>query len=313
MKKVSVIIPVYNVEKYVYECINSIVNQSLKDIEILVINDETKDGSIEIIEQILDSRIKIINRINGGLSAARNTGIINSCGEYLMFVDSDDYLIDNDAILNMYNIAKKYNSDIVVGNAIKVYEDGTCEKFYRNALIFKENNMNSYEFISLFIENDSMQIPVWMNLYRRDELINKSLLFQEQVLHEDELFTPQVFLNVNNIAIYPSEFYAYRQRKGSIMFSNNTDKRTLDMFYILNKLLSIYNQVDDRELVNLLMKRVYWHIRNIINTTDVKSVPYKLKKAMLKSSRNIKEFLLNGLLFLNIKSYRKVLKIFGKI
>ena len=310
---VSIIVPVYNVEEYIYECVNSIIRQSFKDIEILIINDGTKDRSIEIIQKILDPRIKIINRINGGLSAARNTGIMNSNGKYLMFVDSDDYLIDNDVIFNMYNIAEKYNSDIVVGNAIKVYEDNSIEKFYRKPEIFKEMSMDSYDFLKTFIENDSMQIPVWMNLYRRDKLVDNLLFFEEGILHEDELFTPQVFLYSNIISIYPNEFYAYRQRKGSIMFSNNTDKRILDMFYILSKLLSVYEQLDDEKMFNLLMKRVYWHIQNIINTTDVNKIPYNLRKIMLKNSDGIKEILLNILLFLNINMYRKVLIVFKKI
>lgn len=311
--KMSVIIPVYNVEEYIYECVNSIINQSFKDIEILVINDGTKDKSIEIVQKILDPRIRVINRINGGLSAARNTGIMNSNGKYLMFVDGDDYIIDNDAISNMYNIAEKYGSDIVVGNSIKVYEDGSIEKFYRKSEIFKEVCMYSYDFLKVFMENDSMQIPVWMNLYKRDKLIDNSLLFEEGILHEDELFTPQVFLYANRIAIYPNEFYAYRQRKGSIMFSNNRDKRILDMFYILNKLISIYEQLDDKKIFDLLMKRVYWHILNIVNTTDIKKVPYNLRKIMLKNSKGIKSILLNTLLFLDINIYRKVLIIFEKI
>ena len=94
MPKVSVIIPVYNVEEYIRECLTSVVNQTLKDIEIIVVNDGTEDQSIERIKDIItnDIRIKLINKENGGLSSARNVGITNACSEYLLFLDSDDYL-----------------------------------------------------------------------------------------------------------------------------------------------------------------------------------------------------------------------------
>ena len=102
--KISVIIPVYNVEKYIIECIESIINQTLKDIEIIVVNDGTKDNSIKIVEEYLsDKRIKIINKANGGLSSARNEGMKVAKGEYIYFIDSDDF-INEDVLEVLYKI-----------------------------------------------------------------------------------------------------------------------------------------------------------------------------------------------------------------
>lgn len=196
--KISVIIPVYNVEQYIEKCIGSLITQTIKEIEFLVINDGSTDNSINLIKSFQDSRIRIINQKNSGLSEARNTGIEKSRGRYVLFLDGDDYLIDDESILNMYNMAEKYKVDVLVGNAVKIYDDGKYEEFYRDSQIFIEKSMSSIEFLKTFILKDSMQIPVWMNLYRKDFLVNNNLYFKKDILHEDELFTPQVFLKAKN-------------------------------------------------------------------------------------------------------------------
>ena len=123
--KVSIIIPVYNVEKYLKKCLDSVVNQTLKDIEIIVVNDGSPDNSQKIIDEYAKkySQIASYTKENGGLSDARNYGIKKSKGKYLAFIDSDDF-IDHDMIKKMYNKAVKENLDIVVCNSVEVYENG---------------------------------------------------------------------------------------------------------------------------------------------------------------------------------------------
>lgn len=312
--KISVIIPVYNVEEYIEKCICSLIAQTIKEIEFLVINDGSTDNSINLIKSFQDSRIRIINQKNSGLSEARNTGIKKARGRYVLFLDGDDYLIDDESILNMYNIAEKYKVDVLVGNAVKIYDDGKYEEFYRDSQIFIERSMSSIEFLKTFILKDSMQIPVWMNLYRKDFLVNNNLYFKKGILHEDELFTPQVFLKAKNIGIYPKSFYGYIQRSGSIMSSSkNKSKKIQDMFYILHELLDLYSEIEDKELSDLLMKRIIWHIQNIINTSKINKIPYEFKKVMIRNSIGVKNLILNSLLFINVNLYRKVLILFKKI
>ena len=126
--KVSVIVPVYNVSNYIIKCLDSIVNNTLKDIEIIIVNDGSTDDSIKkVCERYDDSRIKIIYKKNGGLASARNTGVRYAKGKYLFFVDSDDF-IELDTLESMYNVACKGNYDIVYSDYYKYYEDGTKEK-----------------------------------------------------------------------------------------------------------------------------------------------------------------------------------------
>ncbi len=125
--KISVIIPIYNTEKHLRQCLDSIINQTLKEIEIICVNDESTDGSLDIVNEYAqkDERIKIINKKNNGAAAARNTGMDHAAGEYIGFVDSDDW-IALDMYEKLYENAKSYNSDIVMC-PLKVYNDSTNE------------------------------------------------------------------------------------------------------------------------------------------------------------------------------------------
>ncbi|MCG9533285.1 glycosyltransferase family 2 protein, partial [Providencia rettgeri] len=127
MPLVSVIIPVYNTEIYLMKCINSIINQTLKDIEIIIVNDGSTDNSLAIIHSFSDDRITVINKINGGLSSARNMGIAQAKGEYILHVDSDDW-IDENYCLDTVTFAKKHNVDIVLTNLKLLWNDNVVEQ-----------------------------------------------------------------------------------------------------------------------------------------------------------------------------------------
>ena len=306
---VSVIIPVYNVEEYIEQCVNSLINQDIRKVEFIFVNDGSTDKSIMNLKKYNDCRIKIINRENGGLSAARNTGMKAAIGKYILFLDSDDYLKDNKALERMYKIAEENDSDIVVGNAVKVYEDGSELPIYRDEEIFFECTLKSKLFLKEFIKKDSIQVPVWMNLYKRTFLLDNNLFFKEGILHEDELFTPQAFLKANNISVYKSNFYAYRQRANSIMTSpEKQEKRCTDILNICCELVDIFSEIDDNELKNQLYKKPKWLIQNTINTNELVIIPLNLKKFLLKNSWSLKEFIRNVILSTNLKLYRKLIR-----
>lgn len=307
--EVSVIIPVYNVELYIDECIKSLISQQCREVEYIFINDGSLDKSMSILKGYSDKRIRIINQKNGGLSAARNTGVKFAKGQYILFIDSDDYLIDNKAIDNMYKIARENNSDIVVSNAVKIYEDRRAVPFYRDKNIFYERTMDSKSFLKEFIKKDSMQVPVWMNLYRRSFLLSNNLFFKEGILHEDELFTPQAFLKADKVSIYKSNFYAYRQRENSIMTSPEKQmKRCIDILNICCDLVDIFSEIKDDELRKELNKKPKWLILNAINTNELTSIPTKLKMFLLKDSEEIKELVRNSIISVNLKLYKKLMQ-----
>ena len=225
---VSVIVPIYNVEKYLDECLNSIENQTKTDgVEIICINDGSKDNSFEILKQHAskNNNIKIINQENRGLSAARNEGMKIAKGKYIMFVDSDDVIVPY-AIEKSYQTAEKYDVDIVKYNK-ESFNDG--DSFDVNQFVYddtkvwestRKNNENPFE----VWENAETNGPVWNKLFKREFIEKNELRFKENVIFEDCLFLRTAFPQTTRIAYNDNTLYGYRaNRNGSIMNEAHKD------------------------------------------------------------------------------------------
>ena len=227
--KVSVIVPVYNVEKYIKQCLESIINQSLKEIEIIVVNDGTKDNSMKIVEEYLsDKRIKIINKENGGISSARNAGMKAAQGKYICFIDSDDF-IDSLMIEELYSAIEKTNSDVVESN-IFLYNNETHEIKERKSEKYISTEKGSYLWGKYTTE-------VWNKIYKKDFLINNNIFFEEGMIHEDDLFNIRILFSTNKIYHIQKSFYYYRvNRFGSIMTNINLEKRLKALQKIVEKI-----------------------------------------------------------------------------
>lgn len=247
---ISIIVPIYKVEQYLDRCIESIVNQTYKNLEIILVDDGSPDNCPQICNEWKekDNRIVVIHKENGGLSDARNAGLDIAQGEYIAFVDSDDYM-------SIYMIEKLYNSLIETQAEI-------CECNYKlffdddfigdNLLEGKIEKYSKKEAIKLLFSETKFKHVVWNKLYKKEVLTN--LNFEEGKLHEDLFYTYQTFENSENITKINEELYFYRQRNDSIMgtqFSLNN----------LNALEARKNQLDfvrDRypELTILLENRL---------------------------------------------------------
>lgn len=222
--KVSVIIPVYNVENYIEECITSVINQTLRDIEIICVNDGSTDGSTAIMEEFhkKDSRIRIINQDNAGLSVARNTGIENAVGEYIYFLDSDDF-INSDTLEVLYGEAKKYDLDNIYFDGDAIYENEELEitqksykTYYKRPAVYQEvvpgtELFTNMELVGQFRPSACLQMP------RRALLMEHNLRFYPGILHEDNLFSVQVVLLSKKVKHIPKSFFNRRVRESSIM------------------------------------------------------------------------------------------------
>lgn len=304
MIKLSVIIPVYNVEKYIYECIESLINQSIKEIEIIVIDDGSKDSSIEIVKKFNDKRINIITKANGGISSARNKGIEIARGKYICFVDSDDFIGTSSALEEMYDIALQDDSDIVVGNSIRCYPSGRFENVRRDKEIFKRDCLSRDEFLIKFRKRHCMYSAVWTNMYRTKLLLDNNLKFKEGILHEDEDFTPRVFLKANKISIYPKAFYMYRIREGSIMTTKNI-KKAIDIINICISLQEELDKINNKEVKKLMAE---YEVQLILNTSyenKMENISKEAKMFVLKNAYSNK-LKVHALLYsINPKLYYK--------
>ena len=235
--KLSIIVPVYGVEKYIDKCLNSLVKQSLKEIEVIVVNDGTKDNSQKIIDKYVKKypdKIKSYIKENGGQGSARNYGLKKASGEYIGYVDSNDF-VEKDMYKKLYNKAKENNYDIVVCGNYNVSED------YQNKNIDAFINNYNTDLENIFFG----KMAVWNKIYKRDILIKNKLEFKEKVWYEDLAFTLKAIMNSNTFAFIDEPLYDYLIREGSTMNNSNV-QRNLEILDAFNDILS-YIQHNKKE------------------------------------------------------------------
>ncbi len=223
--KVSVIVPVYNVEKYLVRCLDSIVGQTLKDIEIICVNDGSTDGSLEILKQYAkrDKRIVIVCQDNKGLSGARNTGMAVAVGKYLGFVDSDDW-IDAEFYEKLYNTAEKHNADIACASVERNYKSGRKR---RKVAVVQNKVITSVK--QKFVATNSPRMCfVWNKIYNRKAIQSRNLKFKEGVYFEDVGFTIRALYYLRTLVTVTGVNYHYWVNPESIT-RQMTDKKQQDL------------------------------------------------------------------------------------
>lgn len=270
MPKVSVIVPVYNVEKYIDRCLESLVNQTLKDIEIIIVNDGSTDNSIKIVEEYkkkYKNKIIYLEKENGGLSDARNYGIPYAKGEYIAFLDSDDY-VDRKMYEKLYNKAIENNSDIV-----------ECDFYwkYPNKLIL--DTRNEYKNINDMIKNG--RVVVWNKLYNRKIIIDRNIMFTKGVRYEDIDFFYKLIPEINRLDYIKEPLVYYVQREASI--SKKQSEKNADIFIVLDNVIDYYkkNKIYD----NYKDEIEYMYVRYLLASSFLRIVKIK--------DKNTREKLLN--------------------
>ena len=264
MIKVSVIVPVWNVEKYLDKCLYSLVNQTLKEIEIIVVNDESPDNSQKIIDKYVKKypkKVKSLSQKNGGQGSARNNGLKYALGEYIGYVDSDDY-IEKDMYKLMYNKAKKEDLDVVFCCLNNVYESSQkMEPLFKNAKTNKDN---------AFFSN----VGVCNKIYKKELL--DGIEFKSKVWYEDLSFTCKVLMGAKNIDFIEEGLYIYIQRQGSTM-NNNNIKRNLEIIDAFEDILSYIDKNEEyREYYPQIEYLAIYHLLiattvRVINAKKVKN------------------------------------------
>lgn len=256
MKRLSIIIPVYNVEQYLAKCLNSVIQQDVpyEDYEVIVVNDGSPDNSLKIAEQYADkySNIKVITRLNGGLSAARNTGFECANGEYVWFVDSDDWIEPN--CLNfLLTEATQKQLDVLCFGVSYHHSENVIEP-----CAHRDPKSIGVVDGKIFLCKTYMPSAVWCALYRREFLTKNNLLFYEGILHEDQEFTPRAYFFAKRIEYLHRFCYCYNQRMGSIMKSNQNVRRCRDFITICDSLYKFTcdNIPKDLEVYQYFMARI---------------------------------------------------------
>lgn len=241
-EKISIIIPVYNVEKYLAKCIESVINQTYHNLEILLIDDGSTDRSGMICEeyQKKDKRVKTFHKKNAGVSSARNIGIKNANGKYLIFVDSDDHLEQN-MIETLYNNLINNNVDISICEYYIEYEDGKIEKRHN-----KEDGLilDKEEFYKYILKDEYFGGYLYNKLIKRELIYNEKnvILFDENIhICEDLVYICQVAQNMDKAYYTTIPYYYYMQRQNSAL-KNIYSKKQLSNFYAYKKIFEIYDE-----------------------------------------------------------------------
>lgn len=249
-KKISIIIPVYNVEKYLVECLDSVITQSLQEIEIICVNDGSTDMSGDILSEYAekDNRIVIINKSNGGLSSARNAGLSISTGKYILFLDSDDYLYTSEVLSVLYQKAEESSLDQLFFDAEVVFENDKVRKKNSNYITYykRKNNYTNVvtgkDLFCSFQANWDFKPNACMQLFLRKFLTDNNLTFCENMLHEDEVFTLECVTLSKKAAYINFICLTRRIRDNSIMTTSQKAGSIYGYYYGIMELLEFAQQ-----------------------------------------------------------------------
>lgn len=286
---ISVVVPIYNVEKYLERCIQSIRNQSYSNLEIILVDDGSTDSSGELADkfQKRDGRVKVIHKNNGGLSDARNAGIKAANGEYLCFVDSDDY-IHKDMIFTLYTYIRRYSCEVSVCEGVDIYDGCLVEEdsFEINSVkcdVF--NNIDAMKF--WYTSTYRNPTVAWNKLYSRS--IFDEICFEKERLHEDEIIMHEIFTKCNRVVYVWKVLYFYVNRCDSITQAKFNIKR-LDVLYAMENRLKCFKNIGDRELLNMhlahycdILMACYINVK--YNISDNEEVLNKIYDYLIKLSK----------------------------
>ena len=316
---ISVIVPVYNVERYLEKCVNSIVNQTYKNLEIILVNDGATDSSGDLCDKLamIDNRIKVYHKENGGLSDARNYGVERATGEYVGFVDSDDY-IDAEMYEKLYEAIKKENVDVAECSLKVIYpgkiELFTDEKYYKV--------LGKTEYLEEYLTIKKIFGSVWTKLIKSD--VAKKLVFPKGKLYEDTYYAYDLINIANSFVLIDSPSYNYLMRENSIT-NSKFNPRIFDLIEIVEKFhkMTYENYPSLKEAADCRKMYAYFSVLNsILLEENYRDNEYYseilsyfkrnyislLKNKYINHNRKLSVILIK----LNIDLYRKVLMKYKK-
>lgn len=304
--KFSIILPVYNVEKYLRPCVDSILSQSFKDYEIILVDDGSKDSSGKICDEY-SSKYAFVNTIhksNGGLSDARNVGLRQAKGEYVFFIDSDDYLIDEN-VLQRISQKLKYNPDVVAFKSIKWFETNGELSHTTTDLSVSDDRLAACEKYIELIDKDSYSNSAWSKVIKRALLVDNNIEFEKGLLGEDNDWYYKVIGVLSSVELIDEPLYVYRQRAGSIT-KTYKNKNLEHLLWIIEKWTNYINDGEmtgNKKVIRNSLAKQYCHaIIGYSSLENPKEYYPQLKKYcyLLRYSANPR-----------VKVFRKMYKLIG--
>lgn len=305
MAKISIIVPVYNVEKYIDRCLQSLISQTYKDIEIIIINDGSTDNSLQICEKYAqnDKRIKLYSKKNEGLGLTRNYGIDKSNGDYIAFVDSDDFVTEN-MCESLLEAAEQYNAEVVYGN-VYYYDNGMTKEKNKiiETTVWQKNEVSDFLLDLIGTKpsekNDTiMEVSVWKALFKKEVFEKFKIRFvsEREYISEDIIFDIDFLSKVNKVVAIKDFVYYYCVNPNSLSKSFRADRfeKVKKLYFkIIDMLKKYYPQEKFQERTDrLLLARARTNIRQIVKHRKVLNKK-ETKEAIMKicNDKDLKEIL----------------------
>lgn len=284
-KLISVIVPVYKVEKYLEKCVDSIISQTYDNLEIILVNDGSPDKCPHICDRYkeTDGRIKVIHKENGGLSSARNAGLAMCSGEYIAFIDSDDCIAE-DYIEKLYSAMETENADIAICDFLYTGLLAQYNKKY-NSLRFPRFIANGREMLHRYYEyeNGTALVVAWGKLYRRE--LFRTLRYPVGRIHEDEFVFAELMLNCKKAVWIEDKLYFYLQRENSIMSGKNNRDSFFARCDFYRLRCELYDGLGENELLYLEKKAFFLRNKNAVDYFAVCQKDDELYRTLLNSYR----------------------------
>ncbi len=293
---VSVIIPVFNVESYLADCLDSVLMQDYAIFEVLAVNDGSTDSSLEILEKyaIKDPRVKILTQENKGLSAARNTGILHAIGDYVLFIDSDD-IVDKELIKTCLDTFLTHKTDMIIFNHAE-FNDGNIDFISK----IKDLPSGKFEAINFIKEvkkiSTTSWCPVCFYAYKKSFIEDHNLNFFEGILHEDVLFTPIALVSADTIAVCPAVLYYYRKRQGSITADpKNARQSLMSYLFVAEQLYQFSLSIGNKQKQEIFKHIVAQRFRFILEYSKLQNsaigdLVYKMAVYSLRKNKEVNSY-----------------------
>lgn len=284
---VSVIIPVYNTGPYVEEAVRSIMNQTLRDVEIIIINDGSTDNSLSVIEKLAreDNRIQYFSQPNQGQSIARNVGIEKAGGEYLYFMDSDD-ILEKNALDICYNTCSAERLDFVFFDAISFGEINKSVHEYDRKNQLDTRIYTGIEMLNNLLDIRAYRVPPWLNFINHSFLRENNITFDPNfIIYEDQIFSVMLYLSSKRVAYIPLSLFRRRLREGSLMTKSYSINNVYAYFKIADKLVSLGEDKDEHAV--LVVDRV---IKQMLNAAIYTASKLTIKERLLVGIKAFKGY-----------------------
>lgn len=303
MVEISVIIPVFNVENFLKECLDSVCNQSFKDIEIICINDGSSDNSLEILREYekKDGRMKVIDQSNRGLGASRNRGLDIACGNYIYFLDSDDY-IDLDTLNKLYCSAKSNDSDVVLFK-FQSFDDNHNVHYrgieFKIDEIFGEINYSNFVFNYMDVKRHVLNsaFSACLKLYKKEFLDSfDDFYFPENLSFEDVIFHVKIMVRALKISFVDENLYYYRSNENSLL---NSSANGLDIFEVIDMVEEFLKENDyysalENEFIFFKIAQILVYMISTGSEEYFTRAKQNFKNLQIKNEKTLKKYAIEG-------------------